>query len=161
MSSDNYRNMFKWPCLRVAQNLHNVINKLFPPFLWLFGPIRWLLSKRLSNFNENLAGSSHLKYTKEILKYTKNFFGNRIFHFWPWKQLFRISNMVGCIPEVLTLLLTPILTLLHMVYVRAPCMSYMTYITSDKCKSHHFIQQKLHPSTKMHFWHCHPIILVW
>ena len=56
--------------------------------------------------------------------------------------------MVGCIPEVLTLLLTPILTLLHMVYVRAPCMSYMTYITSDNCKSYHFIQQKLHPSTK-------------
>ena len=38
--------------------------------------------------------------------------------------------MVGCIPEVLTLLLTPILTYLHMVYVRAPYMSYITFLTS-------------------------------
>ena len=37
--------------------------------------------------------------------------------------------MVGCIPEVLTLLLTPILTYIHMVYVGAPYMSYMSYIT--------------------------------
>ena len=42
--------------------------------------------------------------------------------------------MVGCIPEVLTLLLTPILTYIHMVYLRAPYMSnmsYMAYLTYD------------------------------
>ena len=35
--------------------------------------------------------------------------------------------MVNCIPEVITLLLTPILSYIHMVYVRAPYMSYMSY----------------------------------
>ena len=36
--------------------------------------------------------------------------------------------MVGCTLEVLTLLLTLILTYIHMVYVRAPSLSYMTYM---------------------------------
>ena len=40
--------------------------------------------------------------------------------------------MLGCIPEVHTLLLTPILTYLHMVYVRAPYMSYMSFMTFMK-----------------------------
>ena len=40
-----------------------------------------------------------------------------------------ISKMFGCIPEVLTLLLTSVLTFIHMVYVRAPNMSYMSYMT--------------------------------
>ena len=35
--------------------------------------------------------------------------------------------MVGCIPEVLTLLLTPISTYIHLVYDSAPYMSYMSY----------------------------------
>ena len=37
--------------------------------------------------------------------------------------------MVGCIPKDLMLLLTPILTNIHMVYVRAPYMSYMLYVS--------------------------------
>ena len=37
--------------------------------------------------------------------------------------------MVGYILGVLTLLLTPILTYIHMVYFRAPYMSYMSNMT--------------------------------
>ena len=47
------------------------------------------------------------------------------FSFWPLTHFCRISNMVGYIPEVLMLLLTPILTYIHMVYVKAPHISYM------------------------------------
>ena len=36
--------------------------------------------------------------------------------------------MVGCIPGVPTILLTPILTYIHMVYVRATDMSYMSFM---------------------------------
>ena len=50
------------------------------------------------------------KYTKEILKNTKEKSGSRIFHILAQKQFCTISNRVGCIPQVLTLLLTPILT---------------------------------------------------
>ena len=50
-----------------------------------------------------------LKYTKEILKNTKEKSGIGIFQFLAIQRIFRISKMVGCIPEVLTLLLTPIL----------------------------------------------------
>ena len=38
-------------------------------------------------------------------------------------------EMLGCISEVLTLLLTPILTYIRMFNVRAPYMSYMSYMT--------------------------------
>ena len=48
-----------------------------------------------------------VKYTKEILKNTKGKSGNGIFFF----------------------LLTPILTYIHMVYVRVPYMSNMSYMT--------------------------------
>jgi len=37
--------------------------------------------------------------------------------------------MVGCIPEVITLVLTPILTYIHMVYVRAPYKSKAMALT--------------------------------
>ena len=37
--------------------------------------------------------------------------------------------MVGCTPEVLTLLLTPKLTYRQMVCIRVPYMSYMSFMT--------------------------------
>ena len=45
------------------------------------------------------------------------------FQLLPLTQFFGIYKMVGCIPDVLTLLLTPILTYIHMVYVRVTYMS--------------------------------------
>ena len=54
-----------------------------------------------------------------------------------------MSKMVGFIFEVLTLLLTPILTILHMVYVRAPYME-----VCRKCHKWHI----WHPAFDMHIY---------
>ena len=65
------------------------------------------------------------KYRKEILKNTKEKSETGYSSFWPLKHFFWISKIVGCIIEVLTLFLTPILT-----YIYVKCqMSYMTYMT--------------------------------
>ena len=58
---------------------------------------------------------SHLN-VKEIPKNTKEMLCECIFHFYPLKQQWRQFEMLGCIPEVLTLLLTPILSYKHVIY---------------------------------------------
>ena len=67
------------------------------------------------------AASRLANYTKEILKNTNE--KQDISIVGPKNNLKMISKMVGCIPEVLTLLLTPILTDIPMAYVREPYMS--------------------------------------
>ena len=53
----------------------------------------------------------HLKYTKEILKITKENIGQRDFSvFTPFQWLYMWFGIVGCIPEVHTFLLTPLLS---------------------------------------------------
>ena len=66
------------------------------------------------------------KYTKEILKNTNKKSKHRILHILDLKNIFRIYNMIGCIHEVLTLLLTPILK-----YVCMPDVTYVKYDIYD------------------------------
>ena len=84
----------------------------------------------MHKYNELYKGNSE-KYKGKIRKQDISIFG-------PYTQFCRISKMVGCTPEVLTLLLTPILTYIHTVYVRAPYMSFMSYMTLsyDICRSY-------------------------
>ena len=78
----------------------------------------------LLDFSDNVKslGAFHSKYTKEILKNTKENKETGYFHFC---YLYGISKMVGCITEVIALLLTPILTYIHIVDVRTTYKSYM------------------------------------
>ena len=75
-------------------------------------------------YNQIYKGNSE-KYKGKIRKQDISICG-------PYTKFCRISKMVGFTPEVLTLLLTPILTYIHMVYVRAPYMSYVSYMTYIK-----------------------------
>ena len=66
--------------VRVAQNSPIVLYQKFPPFMTFYGYSRCKSAKRLYTFKTNLACSTHLKYTKEILKNTNEKSGNHIFH---------------------------------------------------------------------------------
>ena len=66
---------------RVAQNSPIVSYQKVLPFLRFYGYSRWKSAKTLYTFETNLACSTHLKYTKEILKNTKEKSGKRIFQF--------------------------------------------------------------------------------
>ena len=77
------------------------------------------IEQKSLTFNDNLDWMPHFwNIQRKFRIIQRNFFGNRIFHFLALKQFWRISKMVVCIPEVLTILLTPILTYLWVLYVR-------------------------------------------
>ena len=79
------------------------------------------IDQRKKQFIHKLSGSTPTKSeknTKEILKNTKEKSETGYLSFQPGKNLCRIFKMVVFIPEVLTLLLTPILTYINMVYDR-------------------------------------------
>ena len=79
-------------------------------------------AKTLFTFETNLACSTHLKYTKEIQKKQRKNLETTYFIFKPQKQFYQIFKIGDCVPEVLTLLLTPILTYICMANVRFhPC----------------------------------------
>ena len=91
-------------------------------FLYLFGSVLTLLW---------LGGMSLFPLPK-FWKIQRRNQKTRYVSFWPLTQFCRISKMVGCIPEVLTLLLTPILKYICMpnarCYICHLChnMPYMT-----------------------------------
>ena len=87
---------------------------------------------------EPSCGRSFEIYKEHFEKYKGKNQETEYFSCRPYKHFCRISKMVVCIPEVLTLLLTPILTYIHMGYDRATYMSYMSVMSfmTYKCIWH-------------------------